>query len=227
MSKTTIATGGIADSAVATAKIADDAVGNTKLDLSANYAFTGTITGAGGGLVKISSTSTSDASSITLTSQFSSTYRNYLVILDDVGSTTSDTLEMVLINSSGAITSNTYVQTYVGWQSGVTSGQHSRDCWRLHQTNGFLGNSAPHHYPRLAINIFSPQLTTGTGFTCLSHFRNDSNSAWIMEMNSGHQVDGSSSVGTANQCTGFRIETTNGNQFNDSHGKITVYGYEA
>ena len=28
--------------------IADDAVGNTKLDLSENYAFTGTVTGAGG-----------------------------------------------------------------------------------------------------------------------------------------------------------------------------------
>ena len=38
MSKTQIPTNGIAD----------DAVGNTKLDLTANYAFTGTITGAGG-----------------------------------------------------------------------------------------------------------------------------------------------------------------------------------
>jgi len=32
---------------IPTAGIADDAVGNTKLDLSANYAFTGTVTGAG------------------------------------------------------------------------------------------------------------------------------------------------------------------------------------
>ena len=37
----------ITDGIISTAKIADDAVGNTKLDLSANYAFTGTITGAG------------------------------------------------------------------------------------------------------------------------------------------------------------------------------------
>jgi hypothetical protein len=37
VSKTTVATGGIAD----------DAVGNTKLDLTANYAFTGTISGLG------------------------------------------------------------------------------------------------------------------------------------------------------------------------------------
>ena len=37
----------ITDGIISTAKIADDAVGNTKLDLTANYAFTGTITGAG------------------------------------------------------------------------------------------------------------------------------------------------------------------------------------
>lgn len=37
----------ITDGIISTAKIADDAVGNTKLDLSADYAFTGTVTGAG------------------------------------------------------------------------------------------------------------------------------------------------------------------------------------
>ena len=37
----------ITDGIISTAKIADDAVENTKLDLSANYAFTGTLTGAG------------------------------------------------------------------------------------------------------------------------------------------------------------------------------------
>ena len=41
----------ITDGIISTAKIANDAVDNTKLDLSANYAFTGTITGAGGGKV--------------------------------------------------------------------------------------------------------------------------------------------------------------------------------
>ena len=41
MSKTTIPTGGLAD----------DAVEATKLDLTANYAFTGTVSGAGGGKI--------------------------------------------------------------------------------------------------------------------------------------------------------------------------------
>lgn len=37
----------ITDGIISTAKIADDAVENTKLDLSANYAFTGTVSGVG------------------------------------------------------------------------------------------------------------------------------------------------------------------------------------
>ena len=47
---------------IPTAGIADDAVGNTKLDLSANYAFTGTVTGAGGGKVlQVVSTTKTDS----------------------------------------------------------------------------------------------------------------------------------------------------------------------
>ena len=40
-----ITTAKIADTAVTTAKVTDDAIGNTKLDLTANYAFTGTVSG--------------------------------------------------------------------------------------------------------------------------------------------------------------------------------------
>ncbi len=58
-----ISTAKIADTAVSTAKIADDAVGNTKLDLTANYAFTGTITGAGDLSVGVSQTWTDVTSS--------------------------------------------------------------------------------------------------------------------------------------------------------------------
>ena len=42
-----ISTAKLADSSVSTAKLADDSVGNTKLDLSADFAFTGTVSGAG------------------------------------------------------------------------------------------------------------------------------------------------------------------------------------
>ncbi len=51
MAITKIITNSIAETAISTAKIADDAVGNTKLDLTADYTFTGTIGGVGGGKV--------------------------------------------------------------------------------------------------------------------------------------------------------------------------------
>jgi len=54
---------------IPTAGIADDAVGNTKLDLSANYAFTGSVTGAG----KLINTSRAFLTSGTVTLNTSST----------------------------------------------------------------------------------------------------------------------------------------------------------
>lgn len=43
-----ITTSDLADGIVTTSKLANDSVDNTKLDLTSNYAFTGTVTGAGG-----------------------------------------------------------------------------------------------------------------------------------------------------------------------------------
>tara|TARA_R110002020_G_scaffold111806_1_gene257768 strand:- start:229 stop:837 length:609 start_codon:yes stop_codon:yes gene_type:complete len=67
MSKTTIPAGGLSSASVTTAKIADDAVENTKLDLTSDYAFSGTITGAGGGkLLQVQSVNfTSGVTSVT------------------------------------------------------------------------------------------------------------------------------------------------------------------
>lgn len=76
MSKTTIPTNGIAD----------DAIGNTKLDLTANYAFTGTVTGAQGAFEKIVTTNVSSAtlSSIDYSnSVISTTYKTFKVIVSN------------------------------------------------------------------------------------------------------------------------------------------------
>jgi hypothetical protein len=82
MAITKIITNSIADTAISTAKIADDAVGNTKLDLSADYAFTGTITGAGGGggkILQIQSTLYSSAFSQSGTANTTITVNNLSV----------------------------------------------------------------------------------------------------------------------------------------------------
>ena len=62
------------------------------LDLTDNYAFTGTVTGAGGGAMQfISKTAISTSSSIQdFTNLFSATYNHYKLILDIVGEDTGD-----------------------------------------------------------------------------------------------------------------------------------------
>ena len=75
-----ISTAKLADSSVSTAKLADDSVGNTKLDLSADYAFSGTVTGVGG-LVKLNTTdiTSSTASLVFNSSLITSTYDKYIM----------------------------------------------------------------------------------------------------------------------------------------------------
>ena len=95
-------------STIGTNSIADDAVGNTKLDLTANYAFTGTITGTPQGLNLISTvSSSSDASSISVDNVFTSTYDHYLcfatVKLDDVGG-----YYLRMLKSDGSERNSTY-----------------------------------------------------------------------------------------------------------------------
>jgi|TARA_R100000084_G_scaffold107808_1_gene68833 hypothetical protein len=70
MSKTQIPTGGIAD----------DAVGNTKLDLTANYAFTGTVTGTNGSWNKISTNTISSAVNVVEWTGIDDTYKIYAVV---------------------------------------------------------------------------------------------------------------------------------------------------
>ena len=50
MTLSKIGTNGIADTAISTAKIANDAVDASKFDETDNYTFTGTVSGAGGGI---------------------------------------------------------------------------------------------------------------------------------------------------------------------------------
>ena len=91
MSKTQIPTNGIAD----------DAVGNTKLDLTANYAFTGTITGVPSGLTKISSyTIGSSTSEFNLNGIFTTTYDHYLILASGLGVTSSGGYWSIRLNKA-------------------------------------------------------------------------------------------------------------------------------
>lgn len=81
----------LADLAVSTAKIADDAVGNTKLDLSADYAFTGTLSGVG----KLINSSRAFLTSGTVTLNTSSTQDTGLDHTYTASSTSHKLLHMI------------------------------------------------------------------------------------------------------------------------------------
>jgi len=99
MSKTTIPTGGITD----------DAIGNTKLDLTANYAFTGTITGDNNNLVKIAGVEvTSATAGVELQSCFNTTYDSYmLVVRRFIPVTNNQDLQMQIMTSTNTVISAT------------------------------------------------------------------------------------------------------------------------
>ena len=93
-----------------TAALADDAVDNTKLDLADNFAFTGTVTGAGdvSNLVQLSTVNMS-GSAYGWNPIFTSSYDTYLVTLDNVGSTSSNShFRFKFYNDTGATSDNVY-----------------------------------------------------------------------------------------------------------------------
>ena len=124
----TIATANLADDAVtsakiddgtiATANIADDAVGNTKLDLAANYAFTGTVTGAGSITTANSGgVSVSGAGNVDFTSLPSGIKRIFVNFYGVSGGTDTGAL-IRLGTSSGFVTSGYGSRSNYGTESG-------------------------------------------------------------------------------------------------------------
>ena len=73
-----ITTSDLADGIVTTSKLANDSVDNTKLDLTDNYAFTGTVSGAGSLNLIETKTISGGQSTIDFTSGISSSYDMYM-----------------------------------------------------------------------------------------------------------------------------------------------------
>ena len=108
-----ISTAKLADTAVSTAKLANDAVDNTKLDLAANYAFTGTVTGTPQDLVRLTTTNYSSAvSEFDFVDAFSDTYDNYMFTGRGVLKAASSAIRLQFMNGSSAITGGNYDWSY-------------------------------------------------------------------------------------------------------------------
>ena len=134
---TAISTAKIADTAISTAKIADDAIDDTKLDLTDDYAFTGTITGVSSGVGTVSAwvsfnsmntpsiISSGNVSSITdvaqgqydvnFTNAFSNT--NYCTVTGGGGEIRNNTLTNVALPDNKRTTSKIGVDTQYNHQN--------------------------------------------------------------------------------------------------------------
>ena len=110
-----------------TKSLAADAVDNTILDLTSNYAFTGTITGAGGGgLVKVSSYSIpSSTAEFNLNGIFTSTYENYLLVCSGLGVLSTNGYIGIRLNqaSDNSHITSGYVATETAYEGGAVGVQ--------------------------------------------------------------------------------------------------------
>jgi|TARA_R100000458_G_C8202889_1_gene192859 hypothetical protein len=210
-------------STIGTNSIADDAVGNTKLDLTANYAFTGTITGVPSGLTKITSHTIQAVNEFNITSIFSSTYDNYRIIASGIGVlSTNGEATFRLIDSSGSNVTSNYVNSAIGYAGGAGGAQRSGGFWRFHVHSSMYANTNATQAPMISMDIFNPFNSSPTKFAGVTHYRNAGNSAWITEACAGHNENNTS-------CTGLNFVPDSGQTFGNGSGytKIAVYGYQA
>ena len=139
-----------------TAALANDAVDNTKLDLADNYAFTGTISGAGGFNLLQTTTVSSSVASVTMgtTSILTSTYKMYCFTGSNIHIDTDGATGHARIIQGGVEKSDSFyrfsrIRMYSGSStvSGFVSETASRypDCWgesigtSAGECTGFLG----------------------------------------------------------------------------------------
>ena len=205
------------------AGITDDAVDNTKLDLSSNYAFTGTVTGVPSGLTKITSYPIpSSTSEFNLNGIFTTTYDHYMILASGLGVTSSGGYWSIRLNKASDnshITSN-YVNTSLAYGGGTTGSQRSEGGWRASNATTNYAVTSGEQAPMLQITVFAPFLSMPTKFTNFSHYRDSGNSAWYTEMNMGHNTD-NTSVGGLNF-----VADSGQNAATSEVSAITVYGYQ-
>ena len=170
LADTAVSTAKIADTAISTAKIADDAVGNTKLDLTANYAFTGSITGAGG-MVLVDSGNGTSATNLSIQSKFTSDYTNYKLVATLTPVADGNDLKGRLMIGSSASSDSEYRYRVRSWRRNSSSNDEANqtgwgaDHFRLN-TSGISNNTQ--FGANVVLYIFNPltQSSTNTPNDC-------------------------------------------------------------
>ena len=137
---------------IPTAGIANDAVDNTKLDLAANYAFTGTITGTPQDMVKISTTNVTSAVSSVDFETLSTDYNNFFVQVGDVEPSSNGAGLRVRLKTTGS--------------SGYASGSSDYACarQRVYQTGGSTWSGDQGGFNANGGNVHLGQNSSGNGY---------------------------------------------------------------
>ena len=106
---------------VLTGGIADDAIGNTKLALDADYAFTGTVTGADMALLH-TSTVTSNVGEVQIDGHFTSAFKNYKIIGSNVHTDTDNVnMNLKFMSGGSVITGSVHRSCYYKIESNSAS----------------------------------------------------------------------------------------------------------
>jgi len=130
----------ITDGIISTAKIADDAVGNTKLDLSANYAFTGTVTGAGGMNLLLNATISSSIAGYAISSTYiNSTYDEYLIFFNFTFAVDTSNLKMRVYVADSLKTASIYAYEVGNTGASNYVNSDNSDDFRLNENT--IGNA--------------------------------------------------------------------------------------
>jgi hypothetical protein len=165
--------------------------------------------GSGSGSVDATGTVTfTGASSVSLNNCFSSTYDNYKIMYDFIGSTGTNN-NMRLRTSSDDTTSN-YMRQYLYAASTTVAAARSNS-----QTTWLLGDHNSTRRTNAVVDLFSPNLAQVTGGQHYSAMFYDSSTenAWLQN-GLGHN--------STTQFTGFTIYPSSGT----ITGNIRVYGYK-
>lgn len=194
-----------------------DAVDNTILDLSSDFAFTGTITGDNGGsLVPLTqSTGSSYVNNVIVNGWISDTYENYVMYYDFTPATNNEAISMTLYDSNGNISSgNNYDYGHIGIE---TDGSHI-ELYNSGQNEWRLCHGCNNDSDRIGVSgmlTWKHPRVTSKRTTVLNHQRQLNNAATVQSF------IGALEFKATNQLTGFYVNATSGQIKN---WRIRCYG---
>jgi hypothetical protein len=166
-------------------------------------------TASAGALTKITSGTGTGVASITVDSAFSSTYRNYVIVFDGLG-TGSDNFTMTLRTAGADVSTTNYNHQQLLANSTTVSGASSTT-----QSKWIIGNLETVR-GSLMMTICNPQEAKATTFFSNNADNNDSATSPRIIIRSGN-------FSGTNQFTGFKLAYAGGGNFD---GDVVVYGLE-